>query len=60
MVEVLTEKISEIDETVPELPPKDLVCLLLLLPPFSEVKNRFSESIEMFDSVPTQPRIRFV
>lgn len=25
-VETLTEKISEIDETVPELPPKDLVC----------------------------------
>lgn len=24
-VETLTEKISEIDETVPELPPKDLV-----------------------------------
>ena len=24
-VEILTEKISEIDETIPELPPKDLV-----------------------------------
>lgn len=25
LVDVLSEKISEIDETVPELPPKDLV-----------------------------------
>jgi uncharacterized protein (DUF2461 family) len=27
LVQVLSEKISEIDETVPELPPKDLVFL---------------------------------
>jgi len=30
-VETLTEKISEIDETIPELPPKDLVRLVSCL-----------------------------
>lgn len=28
-VEKMTEKLTEIDETIPELPPKDLVSILL-------------------------------
>lgn len=34
-VESLTDKIIEKDDTIPELPPKDLVCRLPLVLPFA-------------------------
>lgn len=52
LVDVLSEKISEIDETVPELPPKDLVLLswgfgvgvLTLRTGFSDLPRRSIQS----------------
>lgn len=63
-MESLTEKVIEKDETIPELPPKDLVsvpdivewlshCLMLSSPTY-----RLFEYIEMSDLVQIQPLTR--
>jgi hypothetical protein len=60
-VETLTEKIMEVDETIPELPPKDLVSKWTS---FSracsdQTTQRYSGSIEMSDSPRIRLRTRF-
>jgi hypothetical protein len=59
-VEVLTEKISEIDETIPELPPKDLVCSSFDAIFCWLTVRRSSESTGTFASAKTQRRTRYV
>lgn len=61
-MESLTGKIVEKDDTIPELPPKDLV-RLSNWPSLKKQRVlmtfRFSEYTEMFDSALTQRHIRF-
>ena len=52
-VEKMTEKITEIDETIPELPPKDLVSILHPNP--SKYQTRISAETNLTD-VPYIPR----
>jgi hypothetical protein len=63
-LECLTQKIVEVDDTIPELPVKDVVSI----PPFWDTESvkcyealnifRFFVSIEMFDSVKTRHHIK--
>jgi hypothetical protein len=63
-VEALTEKITEIDDTVPELPPKDLVCSTILSSWFSgrtnDLDHRSSGSTAISGSLLTLHHTRYV
>lgn len=52
-VECLTEKVIEKDETIPELPAKDLVCLLLYLFSSSRTKRHLIYSCRHFEYTET-------
>ncbi len=62
-VESLSEKVIEKDDTIPELPPKDLVSIyyikhFLSYPHILINRCRLFEYIEMFDLPRIQPLIR--
>lgn len=63
-MEKMTERMTEIDETIPELPAKDLVSIEIQKTPIPDVKlietNRRSESTEMSASAPIQPLTRYM
>ena len=67
-IECLSERITEIDDTIPELPTKDIVCKRPCLYIIKKEKNflrakkgksRFSESIATLDLVPIRHPTRY-